>query len=282
MRTKLTLLFLLLIQVNCVFSYISTSSKKLLRIIETPKEIHLVPIYAADTRAHRLGIQRNLNASEFIGSMGGQFPVYNLNRGKHRFQFEIAGSTYMGLLRSVNHGSVLNTDFYVDVFLNYQFRNNWALRLGSGHTSQHLSDDAIANAQYPFTNYARDYHQVGISYKGKRNAYHLYNNVIINYNFKTDEVHSGKITIQPGFELNINQTFLNQTNPGGFIIGADFKFRGELDFRSTNNLLLAYQFNHLHPQKLRLVLNFSSGADERGQFYRSNRNLISTGIYAEF
>jgi hypothetical protein len=282
MKMRLVILYLLFLCFNKTFGNDSKSLNRNLRVIETYKESHLVPIYAADTRAHRLGIQRNFNASEFIGSMGGQFPVYNFNRGKHRFQFEIAGSTYMGLLRSVNHGSVLNTDFYVDVFLNYQFRNNWALRLGSGHTSQHLSDDAIANAQYPFTNYARDYHQVGISYKGIRNKYHLYNNFIINYNFKTDEDYSGKITIQPGFEYNINQTFLNQTKPGGFIVGADFKFRGELDFRSTNNLLLAYQFNHLSPQRLRLVLNFTTGADERGQFYRSNRNLISTGIYAEF
>jgi hypothetical protein len=36
------------------------------------------------------------------------------------------------------------------------------------------------------------------------------------------------------------------------------------------------------PQKIKLVVNYSSGADERGQFYLNSRDLLIAGIHAEF
>ncbi len=282
MKTNLVFLFLLFFVLNSVFSADKVNLNRKSIVIKPCRPAHLVPIYAADTRAHRLSLQRSFNSSEYIGSMGGQFSLYNLEKGRHKFQFELAGTTYLGLLRSINHGSVINTDYFVDVFLNYQFNRNWAVRFGTGHTSQHLSDDAIVNANYQFRNYARDYHQIGVSYIGERNKFHFYNNFIYNYNFKTDTDISGKLTIQPGFELNINQVFFKQENPSGFSIGVDAKFRGELNYKSTRNLQFAYQFAHVQPQKLKLVLNFTGGADERGQFYESSRSLIRAGIYAEY
>ena len=282
MKIMPKILLLLFVVLNIVKGY--SSEKNPLQKTETEvfRERHLVPIYAADTRAHRLGIQRDLQNPEFIGSMGGQFPVYSISLGKHIFQFELAGTTYLGLLRSVNHGSVLNTDFFVDAFLNYQWHPNWAIRLGTGHTSQHLSDDAIANGLYPFNNYARDYHQIGLSRKGFRRKYHLYANYIYNYNFKADRVLSGNSILQSGFECNLSQLILKKRKESGFIIGADFKFRSELDFRSTRNILFAYQFKHNEGQQIKLVFNYTSGADERGQFYQSNKRILSTGIHAEF
>ncbi|MFY8021499.1 MAG: DUF1207 domain-containing protein [Bacteroidia bacterium] len=245
-------------------------------------ERHLVPIYAADSRAHRLGIQRNIQKSEFIASMGGQLPVYFFQRGRHKFQFEVAGTTYLSLLRSVNHGSVLNTDFFADVLVNYQWHQNWAIRMGTGHTSQHLSDDAIANAAYPFKNYARDYHQIGLSYKGNLNKYHLYSNFIYNYNFKTDRNYSGSATLQAGFESNLTKIFSKSKKVSAFILAADVKLRGEQNLKPTTNFLFAYQFNHMAPQKIRLLINYTTGADERGQFYLNHRDLLSAGIHVEF
>lgn len=214
--------------------------------------------------------------------MGGQLPVWFFQRGKHKFQFEVAGTTYLTLLRSVNHGSVLNTDFFADVLLNYQWHKNWAIRIGTGHTSQHLSDDAIANAAFPLKNYARDYHQIGLSYKGNLNKYHLYSNLIYNYNFKTDRNYSGSAMLQVGFESNLTQIFLKTRMVSSFILAADVKFRGEQNLKPTSNILFGYQFNHMAPQKIKLVVNYSSGADERGQFYLNSRDLLIAGIHAEF
>jgi hypothetical protein len=256
--------------------------KPRLTVIQYTIERHLVPIYAADSRAHRLGIQKNFQKSEFIASMGGQLPVWFFQRGKHKFQFEVAGTTYLTLLRSVNHGSVLNTDFFADVLLNYQWHKNWAIRIGTGHTSQHLSDDAIANAAFPLKNYARDYHQIGLSYKGNLNKYHLYSNLIYNYNFKTDRNYSGSAMLQVGFESNLTQIFLKTRIVSSFILAADVKFRGEQNLKPTSNILFGYQFNHMAPQKIKLVVNYSSGADERGQFYLNSRDLLIAGIHAEF
>gem|GEM_PF-2853643 len=240
---------------------------------------HLQPVYPADGRAHRTSIQRSVSENLYEGSMGGQFPVISVqNKQKEILQLELAASTYLGLLRMVNHGSVLNTDFFVDVLLDYKFHPDWVFRAGTGHTSQHISDDAIIQG-FPFGNYVRDYHQLSLSLVKPQLL--VYGSFIWNYNFKTNTDLSGAVFLQTGFHFKPfkKETSNKYLSPLG--IGADVKFQSQDSWNSTRSLQLDYS-KQVNGKVIALKLRWVSGLDERGQFYPQNRNLIQTGLNLDF
>ncbi len=239
----------------------------------------LIPVFTADARAHRLSIQRNFDQNSYLGSMGGIFPLVQLNHQKKAIQLCVAGTTYMGLLRSVNHGSVLNIDFFVDVYADVKLSESWLARLGTGHTSQHLSDDAIVTlGNSAFNNYARDYYQLLGVYNNKNLRILLYGGIIYNFNFKTERDLSGKSMFQFGFEHNPFKFGKTQS----VYYAGDIKFRGEQNYGQTLHGQLGYKYQSVNSRVMRLAVNYSSGLEERGQFYKQNREFASAGLYLEF
>ncbi|MDP1726357.1 MAG: hypothetical protein Q8M15_06205 [Bacteroidota bacterium] len=239
----------------------------------------LVPLFTADARAHRISIQRVLGNNSYLGSMGGIFPLIQVQKNKKVLQLCAAASTYLSLKRTGNHGSVENIDFFADVYLDAKITNYFLLRLGTGHTSQHLSDDAI-NKGAVFANYARDYHQLFGIYKNKKYDFFVYSGIVFNYNFKT--VPGINISNTPIIQFGFEHTPIRFSKTQSVYYAADIKLRGELNYQNTHHFQLGYRLQKKNLKALRIACDYSAGLEERGQYYTGFRKFSSIGLYLEF
>jgi hypothetical protein len=244
------------------------------QVLPQPK---LVQTFTADSRASRLSFARNFDENSYNASMGGILPIIGVKQGKFNGQLSAAGSTYLTLKRANGGGSVVNTDFFAEVFLDASLSNYYYLRLGTGHSSQHLSDDAIVSG-LTFTNYAKDYHYAGLIYK--RQAWHLqaYGLAHYNYNFKTQTNLSGKWMLQLGFE----HTALTINSELHFYYASDIKLKEELNFEPTINIQTGLKLGNEGQENMRLAFDQTWGAEERGSFMYEKRNFSRLGIYLDF
>lgn len=251
---------------------------------ETPKSEwtilpgkHVIPLFTADTRAHRLSLHKPFNDPGYIGSMGGIFPVVRLNKWGKTFQFSAASTLYTTLESYSNRGYLVNVDFFVDFFLDVKLNQSWALRGGLGHTSQHLADDAIS-AGLKAINFTRDYGQAFVVYTFPKQKAFIYTGGILNTHFKTDIDFGTELMFQIGFEhwpvkwLDNNYLYY----------AGDIKFRGEQNFGTTQNIQVGYKYMRPLDHTFRFCLNYTTGYEERGQFYDQKRNFATLGIYFDF
>lgn len=237
----------------------------------------LVGIFTADSRAHRLSFSRNLDQTSYGVSMGNIFPILNFSKGNIKAQLCAAGSTYLTLLRLNKAGSVLNSDYFADIYVDISFDSPIFLRFGTGHSSQHLSDDAIiAGANYQ--NYAKDYHQIMAIYQSIDKHFLSYAGLFYNYNFKT----SGDISHKQLWQMGIVHYPFKNKKLAPLFYGADIKFREELHFQHTLNLQLGYAIRSDVDHAIRIAANYSQGTDERGYFHPIQRNFAHIGIYFEY
>lgn len=239
----------------------------------------LSPIFTADARAHRISIQRVLGNNSYLGSMGGIFPLILVQKNNQALQLCAAASTYLTLKRSINHGSVENIDFFADVYLDAKITESFFLRLGTGHTSQHLSDDAI-NKGAAFANYARDYHQLFGIYKNNKYRFFAYSGIVFNYNFKT--MPGINISNTPIIQFGFEHTPFTFGKAQSVYYAADFKLHGELNYQSAHHVQLGYRVQKKELKALRIAFDYSAGLEERGQYYTQTRNFTSLGIYLDF
>ncbi len=237
----------------------------------------IVPVFTADSRAHRLTFQKNFDGNSYTAGMGGFVPFYQIENNKIKIQFTAGGSTYINLVRQTGAGMVLSTDYFGDLYADINFHNYWTIRLGTGHTSQHLSDDATI-AGFPFKNYAKDYHQLMAIYQNSKYNMMVYGGVYWNYNFKTSGDISNKALIQLGFE----HTPFKKNTWKHLYYAADLKVRQELDYQFTLNTQAGFKAITSQAKALRLAGNYTTGTDERGYFHPSNRNFWSMGVYLDF
>lgn len=238
---------------------------------------HLVGLFTADTRAHRFNFVKTDYGHEFVAGIGGVFPVLRIAGEKRKYQFSVASTLYTTLYRWNLRGRLVNADFFVDFFFDIRWNERWAIRTGTGHTSHHLSDDAVIDLKRTAINYLRDYFQAFACYTTANGLLHVYGGPILNANFKTTENLSPKLMLQTGFE----QAFMRKGDRA-FYLAADIKFRGEFNFATTHNLQLGYRYGNTHGRVFRLALNRTAGYEERGQFYTEQRTISSMGIYLDF
>ncbi len=238
---------------------------------------HIVPLYTADSRAHRLSIQKPFDSRGYIGSMGGIFPVASISNTKQKLQFSVASTVYTTLNRWTNRGQVINVDFFVDLFLDFQLNENFSLRSGMGHTSQHLSDDATQAGLVPI-NYVRDFYQIFVNYKNTSHRFFTYGGITYNHNFKTTTNISGFSILQVGLE----HSPIKWGNHNFLYYAADFKFREESNFASTNNFQLGYKYALENSHVLRLAINQFNGLTEIGQNYKQSTTFNTIGLYFDF
>jgi hypothetical protein len=252
-------------------------SDSLLRTWKILPDTHIVPLFTADSRSHRLSIQKPFNDNGYIGSMGGIFPVVSTTKNNRTLQLSAASTVYTTLRRWTDRGRLINIDFFVDIFFDVRFNKHWALRTGVGHTSQHFSDDAIQDGLRPI-NYTRDYGQVFGVYTSASGRFLAYGGWIFNHSFKTTRNLSPISIFQLGFEHSPVKWLDNNY----LFYGADIKFRGENDYRTIRNYQAGYKYARPGKHTLRCAVNYSTGLDERGQFYTSNRDLLTLGLFFDF
>jgi hypothetical protein len=244
-------------------------------------ESHIVPLFTADSRAHRLSVCNVIGTGEFVASMGGIFPVLGFKAFNKTCQFSGASTLYTTLVRSIHGGSLINTDFFVDLFLDIKLNEKIALRGSTGHTSEHLSDDAIN--KYHTINYVRDYFELfGIYQLPKQNGI-IYGGIIFNHNIKTtNDSQAFDLSGRPTFQLGFEYTPLKIGKQANLYFAADVKFKAEVDLGSTQNLQAGIKWTNEYKRAIRLAVNYSWGYDERGQFYTQKREYVYAGLYLDF
>jgi hypothetical protein len=245
-------------------------------------EKHLIPLFTADSRAHRLSICNVTGSREFIGSMGGIFPVLNVGNKKNQLlQFSVASTLYTTLMRYQNGGALLNTDFFVDIFIDMKLSDRFLLRTGAGHTSQHLSDDAVK--KYTDINYVRDYLQLYGVYQLPKQKGMIYGGIIFNHNLKvTDAFNAYDLSNTPMFQFGFEHIPFQICKNGYFYWAGDIKFRGEVNYGSTKNIQAGIKLMNENKRTMRLAANYGWGYDERGQFYSQTRDYFFYGLYFDF
>jgi hypothetical protein len=241
-------------------------------------ETHLVPLFTADSRAHRLSIQKPFNDNGYIGSMGGIFPVFSVSKNKTVFQFSAASTVYTTLRRWTDRGRLINIDFFVDFFGDLKLSDHWALRGSIGHTSQHLSDDAVVDEGRNAINYTRDYGQLFGIYTNTHHNYRAYAGLTFNGNFKTTSSLGPILIPQIGWE----HSPVKWKTHNFLYYSFDIKWRGELDYRTIQNYQVGYKYSIPSKHTLRFAINHSIGLDERGQFYTQTRNFSTFGFFFDF
>jgi hypothetical protein len=242
----------------------------------------MIPVFTADARAHRLQLLKTTQGTQFFTSMGMQFPLVNINALGKTLQFSVASSVYATLKRYTKRGETVNVDYFVDFFFDLKLSQTWYLRSSYGHTSQHLSDDAI-NAGLTPINYVKDYVQLHSVHRLLKNKLLLYGGFYYFHNYKIGEMNlaknlSGSVLLHAGGEIT-----LFQFNPSNAIYAAaDIKLREEFDFGNTHCLQLGYKLHQSNQEHFRLAYQYLGGYEERGQFYKQQTNLHTIGAYFDF
>jgi hypothetical protein len=271
---RISILILLLVSLTFQSRILAQSDSARISMKVLPDK-HIVPLFTADSRAHRISLQKPFNDNGFIFSMGGIFPLLNLSYKKRSVQLSGASSIYSTLRRWTNRGLVVNVDFFADLYVDIEITKRWAIRTGYGHTSHHLSDDALLDGLTPI-NYVRDYSQFFIVHKTKSGL--AYAGLYYNDNFKTTTNQSPSIIYEIGFE----QTVLKWYDYNGLFVAADVKFRGELNYRTSQNYQFGYKYHIPEKRAFRLVLSHSRGMEDRGQFFNQTRSFVAFGLFLDY
>jgi hypothetical protein len=232
----------------------------------------LVPLFSADTRAHRMYLQSNMENRTFYFGMGSQIPVLQF---ANKFQFSLGASAHATMKRTSIKNAIVNTDYYIDLVGDYKVLPYLYLRGIVGHTSHHLSDDGIALG-YTDNNYQRDY----VSAYGVfnyENVYTVYGGLVYNTVFRATTTQTPKLMPHAGVDYAI----VGSRKYGYLFAAIDVKWKEELNFGTTINTLIGYRYFNQYNQTCRLVLQNTSGYDERGQFYNKKVNIVAIALQLE-
>lgn len=242
----------------------------------------LVSAFAADARSHRILILKDINNTEYTLGFGGKYAIANTSYQNKTLQFSIAATIFSGLARYKQSGQTIYVDYLVDFFADIKLTPNFMLRSSYGHTSHHLSDDALALGYVP-KNYAKDYVQLHAVHYLLKKRVMIYEGICHFHNFKIGNAGvaqnlSGNSLLQTGFELDAIK--LNVLH--SFFIAADLKLRQELNWGNTRSVMLGYKLKIPSQKNLRIAYQHINGYAESGQFYNMKLKYNTIGVYVEF
>lgn len=247
---------------------------------------HVMPLWSANSTAHRISAAKMFENNNYIGSMGGAFPLVSVSRGDKVIQASIASTLYTQLVRPPGHLQVVNVDFFVDLFFDVLVAENVVVRFGPGHTSQHLTDDALELLHYPPSiNYVRDYWQLFGCYQIPQFQGNLYGGFYYNYKFKTQDFDpntpddaANRMIYEFGGEIAPVRLA-----PSVFIYtGLDLKLRGEASFGASQNYQVGVKYSNSDGRTVRFAFNHRAGLEERGQFFLQHNTFNTFALYFDF
>ena len=239
----------------------------------------LMPAFTANATSHRISLVHLLKDNEYIGSMGGLFPVVSADIAGHETQFNAGATAYTQLNRSGRHTQVSTIDYFVDLLADVDLRQGRVLRLGVGHTSQHFVDDAFEVLGYRSAiNYVRDYVEAFYSQRLALIRGYLYGGFLYHYRF---------VIPQPGkyhwlFEVGGEGLHYELARNVYAYAALDIKLREEAGYGTTQNYQLGIRLNGEGGRTIRLAYAYRTGLEERGQFYRDRIHWNTIGLFFEF
>lgn len=243
-----------------------------------PREKY-APVFTADGNSHRISYNKLTDRGSLIGSMGGVIPLANFRYETLDAQISLASSVYTHLNNAGVRYQVVNVDFFVDVYADIRLSRSWTLRIGGGHTSQHLSDDAFESLGFTRSvNYARDYYQLFTVHQMPAAGGFVYGGTYYTHSFLIDRRIDGQWLFQAGGEFINTRLY----GPLHAYAAVDIKLRGELEYGSTQSYQAGLKISGDSFSALRLSYTFRTGLEERGQFYdqRIRRHMI--GLFFDY
>ena len=243
-----------------------------------PKQT-LMPAFTANSTAHRISLTRVMKNNQYVGGMGGLFPVVSMNLGRHETQFNIGSTVYTQIIRSRTHLEVVNIDFYVDAVADVDLHEGRVLRFGIGHTSQHFVDDALEILGYQHSiNYVRDYLEAFLSQKVDLIRGYLYGGFLYHYRFRIPQAGTYHWLFEIGGE-GLDYPIVPNLYA---YVAFDIKFREESNYATTQNYQVGIRLNGENSRTIRLAYAYRTGLDERGQFYLQRIHWNTIGLFFEF
>jgi hypothetical protein len=243
-----------------------------------PKQKY-VSTFTANGNEHRISYNKLMNRKSLIGSMGGIFPMANVQYKGLDAQISIASSIYTFLNSAGMRFQVVNVDFFVDIYADVKLSSSTATRIGWGHTSQHLADDAFESLGYTRSvNYARDFYQLFLIYQVPLIKGFVYGGTYYNYSFLIDKRIDGKFLWEAGSEF-LNLPLYGQMN---FYSAIDIKLRSELANGSTQSYQAGVKIQDESLSAIRVAYTYRTGIEERGQFYNHRNTYHTIGLFFDF
>ena len=243
-----------------------------------PKQKYVSP-FTANGNEHRISYNKLLNRNSLIGSMGGIFPMANIQFKGIDAQVSIASSIYTFLNSAGIRFQVVNVDFFVDMYADVKLTSSATVRIGWGHTSQHLADDAFESLGYTKSvNYARDFYQLFLIHQVPLIKGFVYGGTYYNYSFLIDKRIDGEFLLEAGSE------FLNVPifRPVNFYSAVDIKLRSELAYGATQSYQTGIKIQNESLSAMRVAYTYRTGIEERGQFYTQRNNYHTVGMFFDF
>jgi len=220
-----------------------------------------------------------MNRNSLIGSMGGIFPMVNIRYKELDAQLSIASSIYTFLNSAGIRFQVVNVDFFVDVVADIKLSSETTARMGWGHTSQHLADDAFESLGFTKSiNYARDFYQLFLIHQIPLIKGFVYGGTYYNYSFLIDKRTDGEFLFEVGGE------FLNIPvhGPINFYSAVDIKLRSELAYGSSQSYQTGIKVQNESLSAMRIAYTYRTGIEERGQFYNQRNTYQTIGMFFDF
>ena len=233
----------------------------------------LVHDFIADGTAHRFSAIL-LSSSDVQVGVGGILPVLDYDPWGIPVQVSL-GASIQARLDPGQSIAVQSSEFSVDFFLlDAQLSDDLIVRTGMTHSSHHLGDGLNGDSTILPIDYSRDDAQLyvihslsflrGQAYAGVRYAYNL---VIRQPNKKRLVIHAGMHAPLWSFSQDLS-----------LFAGGDIKIRQELSYGTSQRCEAGLQYRSEAGRIIRLVVSYSGGFDERGQFLGKRRSEAGVGI----
>ncbi len=241
-------------------------------------ETTYVSAFAADAHAHRMMIENIVLTKNERASMGGLFPIVAIDMFGTTVQANLAASVHFEL-HPMGQAHVVSNDYYVDyLLLDIPVHQNYFARFVTGHTSHHLSDNWYERLKLTAAiRYSRDYVKLFmIRETGANDQFYL--GADYAYIFTVNGLRTFKRwTLQTGGKISLAELHPDIT----LYAAADCKVRQEAGFAATNTLQLGVALPMQRGKILRVLYQYRTGLDERGQFYLQHRILNTVGFSIE-
>jgi hypothetical protein len=238
-----------------------------------------VPSFTASGTEHRLSYAKDFTSGTFFAGLGGSFPAAAVRYKGVECLVSVSGTVYTTLASAGVKFRVTNADYYGDVTFDIPVSGETVLRLGAGHTSHHLVDDAvIALGSLSVLNYARDYVQLFAVQQLPVIRGFAYAGTYYNRSFIINTHRDGLFLFQFGADGGNLPLFQTLELYGAF----DIKFRGEVNYASTQSFQVGLRVKNDHFRTIRLAYTYRTGMEERGQFYNQRNTVHSIGLFFDF
>jgi hypothetical protein len=249
-------------------------------IITLVPDTSFIPSFTADGTAHRLSYAKDISSGSFFAGLGGSFPAAVVRYGEVECLIAISGTVYTTLADGGVKFQVTNADYFADVTFDIPVVDGIAVRLGSGHTSHHLVDDAVLapGGIARIINYARDYYQLFVVHEAPLVLGFAYAGMYYDHSYLENIRKDGQFLYQFGADGGNLPLFSTVALYGAF----DIKLRGAVNYGATQSYQIGFRSQNENRRGVRLAYTYRTGMEERGQFYNQRSTVQSIGLFFDF